>query len=198
MATSVLGDGTFRSPRAKIERAKRHLSELERAVWSYVDAAGPSWVKEQSGTVIAYRLTRDAPEPPVELSVIVGDVLHNLRAALDQAASELVRLNGGDDAKVHFPFCDTPDFLEEMIKNRNFHLAGAKAVEIVEDLEPYKGGNVLLRAIHDLNILDKHRAMLEVSREVSSPAFRLGPESEPAGTTYRGTVGLNFPFESAL
>jgi hypothetical protein len=45
------------------------------------------------------------------MGAIVGDIIHNLRAALDLAACDLVRIRGGNDNGVYFPFCNEPDEL---------------------------------------------------------------------------------------
>jgi hypothetical protein len=49
-------------------------------------------------------VVRVREEVPVEFSAIIGDVLHNLRAALDLMAVQLVRLNHQSDDEVYrFP-----------------------------------------------------------------------------------------------
>src|SRR5690606_21763862 len=48
----------------------------------------------EDGTVITYRLT-ESPIAGAYVSAIVGDVLHNLRSALDQLAWQLVLFDGG-------------------------------------------------------------------------------------------------------
>ena len=40
-------------------------------------------------------------------------------------------------------------------------------------MKPYRGGNIALRAIHDLDVTDKHRALLPVLSGVSLPLGKL-------------------------
>ncbi|MDE2333872.1 MAG: hypothetical protein KGK10_04985 [Rhodospirillales bacterium] len=46
-------------------------------------------------------------------------------------------------------------------------------VEVIRSLEPYKGGNAALRAIHDLDIDDKHVALIPAIGVIAVPAFGL-------------------------
>lgn len=91
---------------------------------------------------------------------IVGDSIHNMRTALDLMASELARLNARSDKNVYFPFAESQDKLQTAIKSKSFDFAGADAVALLESFAPYRGGNDLLRAIHDLDIRDKHTALI--------------------------------------
>jgi hypothetical protein len=91
---------------------------------------------------------------------IVGDAIHNLRSALDLMASELARINGRSDKSVYFPFSDSADTFDEAIKKKNFHRTGQDSVDLLREFSPYRGGNEDLRAIHDLDISDKHTALI--------------------------------------
>lgn len=91
---------------------------------------------------------------------ILGDAIHNLRTSLDQMASELARINDKTDKDVYFPFSDKEDTFSKAIKAKNFTKAGADAVHLLRKFAPYRGGNEELRAIHDLDIADKHSALI--------------------------------------
>ncbi len=79
-------------------------------------------------------------------------------------ASELARRNGHSDKDVYFPFSDSKESLDDAIKRRSFHKAGPDAVALLREFAPYRGGNVALRAIHDLDIQDKHTGILIVGQ----------------------------------
>ncbi|HEV2303151.1 MAG TPA: hypothetical protein VGR91_16410 [Stellaceae bacterium] len=70
--------------------------------------------------------------------------------------------NGGNAKSVYFPFCADATELRARIKECRLHAAGADVVKAIETLKPYRGGNALLRAIHDMDIADKHQALLPV------------------------------------
>jgi hypothetical protein len=100
------------------------------------------------------------PPAPEMTPVLVGDIIHNIRTSLDHLASEMARLKGKPDKNVYFPFAENAGALDEMIKKKNFTYCGVDAVALLRALKPYKQGNLELRAIHDLDILDKHRDLL--------------------------------------
>ena len=53
---------------------------------------------------------------------VLGDAVHNLRAALDLLASELARINGMSDRNVYFPFAATMADFPIAIKRRELTL----------------------------------------------------------------------------
>jgi hypothetical protein len=59
-----------------------------------------------------------------------------------------------------------------MIRVRDFHRAGDQAVELLRGLKPYHGGNAALRAIHDLDIQDKHTSLIVAITMASFPINR--------------------------
>jgi hypothetical protein len=166
----------FEAPRLKLRRARRHLAELAADVDAFMAREPFRLVVEEWELNAKVGHTSHAwvvriKEPiPSEFSAVLGDVLHNLRAALDLLACDLVRAKGGDVKHVYFPFCADPADLNAMIKRRGLYIAGPEAVEAIESLKPYKGGNTALRAIHDLDILDKHQALVPVISGGTSPA----------------------------
>lgn len=94
----------------------------------------------------------------------LGDAVHNLRAALGLLASELYRINGKSNRNVYFLFASTMADFPIAIKNRNFDKAALDAVALLYTFAPYRWGNELLRAVHDLNIKDKHTALIETHK----------------------------------
>jgi hypothetical protein len=161
----------FQASRLKIARARQHTEELRTAVAAFLDTKPyqvavetPSEYRDLACKALVVRVRK--PVPP-ELSAIIGDVIHNLRTALDLLANDLVRLAGKNPKEVYFPFARSEDELSEQIKRRNFDRAGPDAVALLKQLCPYKGGNVALRTIHDLDIQDKHQALVPVAHGLS-------------------------------
>ena len=78
----------------KVDRASTHIRELEdriNALWATKPfVLAPT---EEPDGRLSYRV-RITNEPPKELSLVVGDAVQNLRAALDFAVWQLVELNG--------------------------------------------------------------------------------------------------------
>jgi hypothetical protein len=82
---------------AKIRRAHTHRKTLEKLVDEF-EASQPYTLTPEPGerpNEVAYRLSI-RQEAPAEISTVVGDVLHNLRSALDSLAYELaIQCKGG-------------------------------------------------------------------------------------------------------
>ncbi|MCK9918687.1 hypothetical protein MXD81_57145, partial [Microbacteriaceae bacterium K1510] len=57
--------------------------------------------------------------------------------------------------------------LTRTIKERRLKHIGSAFLKVIERTAPYHGGNDGLRAIHDLNILDKHQALVPTISIVS-------------------------------
>ena len=154
----------FQAPKLKLARAGQHISELEAKVSAYWDEKPYRVVVEQPAELknvpACAFVTKIRKAVPVELSGPIGDAVHNLRAALDLLACDLVRLNGGSAKSVHFPFAASAEGLEGQIKAKNFRSASPACVDLLRHLQPYTGGNDALRGIHDLDIQDKHSALI--------------------------------------
>jgi hypothetical protein len=155
----------FSGSLVKLQRANKFIDELEVLLKDYNNSqpysAGFDFASMPPQIVINWRgLGR-------EVGAVLGDAVHNLRAALDLLASELARINGKSDRNVYFPFAASQAEFPEAIEKKNFHKAGQEAVALLHKIAPYRGGNELLRAIHDLDIEDKHTALLETEKKMN-------------------------------
>jgi len=107
---------------------------------------------------------RVADDVPSKVSVIFGDVVHNLRSALDDLAWQLSLACGGEpNRSTAFPvFDEIPADLGAEIARR-VPSASAEIVDTIRGLEPYRGGKgTKVWQIHQLNIIDKHRLLVKV------------------------------------
>jgi len=147
----------FSAPRLKITRAGLHIQELRNELLKFV-ASSPARLIED-------RIEVD-PAPEIA-SCIVGDAIHNLRAALDILACDLARSRGRSIDKVKFPFADSQEKLELMVRE-HFKVGDDLCIQHVLKLRPFKGqgGNQALRALHDLDISDKHRDLIPINRYI--------------------------------
>ena len=152
----------FTGSQIKLERATKFIDELEILLNDYNNneplSAKLDFANNPPKVVIEWKgLGHDA-------MAVLGDAVHNLRAALDILASELARINGKSDLNVYFPFAATETDFPNAIINRNFVKAGPDAVSLLCTFAPYHGGNELFRAVHDLDIEDKHTALIETHK----------------------------------
>ncbi|WP_281684570.1 hypothetical protein [Thalassobaculum salexigens] len=99
--------------------------------------------------------------------MIIGDAIHNLRASLDLAACGAVRVARGNIKDVHFPFASSCEKIDEQIKSKKIHRAGPNIMKFIRELKPYKGGNDILRSVHDLDIIDKHISIIPTTHLAS-------------------------------
>jgi len=82
---------------AKVQRAARLIEELQQIDLTYLMSEPVEHLVEADPTDHRYVVTvKVIRQPPVELALVFGDALHNLRASLDYMARGLVIANGGD------------------------------------------------------------------------------------------------------
>jgi hypothetical protein len=148
----------FVGSRTKLLRSRKFIDELADELETFYRNSPISarYRTENGEHVLNLHHEGFGPMP----GAILGDVVHNLRTSLDQAASEMARLRGQRDKNVYFPFSDSADTLDEQIKRKNFDRCGPQAVGLIKSVKPYPGGHELLRFIHDLDIQDKHTSLL--------------------------------------
>jgi hypothetical protein len=149
--------------RLKIKRAKSHLRDLK-AMWRGFLKTRPYRVVPKDNPKTERRehtVIRAAPLP-ADLPLIAGDVIHNLRSALDQLIFLLA--NGGEakHEKAAFPVWGTESKFKSG-RPGNAKGVSKTALDILYALKPYKRGNDALWMLHYLDIVDKHRLLLTVA-----------------------------------
>lgn len=95
-----------------------------------------------------YSVNHSRPIPP-EFSLIIGDAIHNTRAALDLL---LFGMAGYVEPKMAFPFGEDAEKANKAIKDRKIRVAGNKVFEAMRCLQPYPGGKGgALYVLHQLD-----------------------------------------------
>ena len=177
-----MNPASFAQPQEKLRRAESHIRSLGAAIERYfrTDWYTCEFRRTPEGQHSLNVVIRGQPE---DFGLIVGDATHNLRSALDLLAVEVVRRNGGNTKSVYFPFADSADNLESMITRRNFHRASPADQALLRSLQPYTGGNQLLRSLHDLDIQDKHQSLIPHASVVTSPnvSVKMDATGNPVG-----------------
>lgn len=169
--------------RLKVERAKKHIGELEVERRAFLDSkpyevgAKPD---PQIAEAIKYHII-SVRKTPNTILLIVGDILFNLRAALDHLAYQLASVHGTRDEKIlkatYFPISDdsTKYKTEAPGKVKGMSTAAQHAITATK---PYQGGNDTLWRLHRLNNIDKHRFLITAGFHVTSfippPIMRVG------------------------
>jgi hypothetical protein len=176
----------FLNSALKIQAAKRHVNDLEERISAFVDlkAIGIEALpaREPGRTAWTIRVFQEIPN---DFVTYVGDTIHNLRSSLDYIAVTAVELNGKSPRGVSFPFAENEASLEAMIVDKKFNRAHAEVVNLLKTFKPYHGGNSTLRAIHDLDIVDKHRDIIPTAVYSRLPLL-----SSPGLTVVRGIFSV--------
>jgi hypothetical protein len=155
--------------RVKIERAKKHLSDLEDEVGRFRNQKLNVVFTDANLTSGKFGAPREDLKSVRVFSFdavcTAGDVIQNLRTALDHLANHLVAVAGNAPSRrVEFPIAkDAATYEAE--KARKVEGMRAEAVEAIDRLKPYRGGNELLWNIHALNNTDKHRMLFTVDKD---------------------------------
>jgi hypothetical protein len=172
---------SLESPRAKIDWASKHFEVLDRK--------GRAWEKSHPYRVRG-QLDREAreyvggltvnPRPHPELSLLLGDFVHNLRSALDHLVWQLVIANGQVPGKSNqFPVATTEAEWKRCVKELGW-LKGveAEAVAVIKRLQPYCGKGTaakhLLAALNALDISDKHHVLATGALGIVPPDIEQG------------------------
>src|SRR6202030_4034556 len=98
------------SPFLKVERAKKHISELDASLASFKSSKPykiGSLYNPQTPQLLHYYLESLAAVP-ADISLICGDIIQNLRSALDHLVCQLI-IPGGNEPCIDsgFPIFDT-------------------------------------------------------------------------------------------
>lgn len=152
----------FEGSMLKVERGFKHFEELKSEIDKYIARDPAAAFVQRHKETGEYRISFSRREDvPAHLTTIFGDAIHNLRVALDLMANDLVALAGVTPKGVYFPFADSEFGLEQQIKTK---MKGAPddVLNIIRGLKPYRGGNTLLRGLHDLDVNDKHKSIMQI------------------------------------
>jgi len=198
----------FVGPKLKIKRAKKHISELEALLQAFHQTKPYEPIREDDAKTgeYVYRVRIHKPIP-VCISAIIGDIVHNLRSALDQLICDLVLANRKQIRRgTGFPISATVKHFEKASVGKIKGIS-TKADRFIRRLKPYKGGNTPLWILHELDALDKHQGIIPVAAanvavmaNWSTPLLSVGdgkiyigsvpPGAKPLGTGFGIPTGF--------
>lgn len=150
---------------AKMERAAGHYSALSAAIETYL--AIPPYLRDETmaGDFVSVR-AEATTQPPVELALIFGDMVQNLRSALDHMAWAFARTVKSEPSKrTQFPiFRNRP---EDFACEPQVHHIPEPVRAIMEQMQPYATEDAIghdigqqLLTLAELSNRDKHRVLL--------------------------------------
>lgn len=176
----------------KIARAKEHMAELRVELDTFLrNNPYKVSVKRDKVSRRPVYFVSEALEVPEKIPLIIGEVIQNLRSALDNTAYWLFsKTSNGDGGKIYFPISEDIKKYEEE-KGKRTEGISQEARDLIDSFLPYKGGNDVLWQIHKLNNIDKHRLLVTVG--ASFGGLNLGAVmTQYMKKTFPDQVG-NFP-----
>ncbi len=103
----------------------------------------------------------DKPELPLDFtfSILIGEIIYNLRAALDYLIFELAALDSGCVIEgTQFPIESNKKGFKSCVRRGWLEGLNATHIALIEGLQPYRG-NAWAAALKNLSNPDKHRAL---------------------------------------
>ena len=156
------------STNAKIARAEETADLLLREVAAFLSAhptpfrvtgelrGGKNYVFTAYGSL----------EVPVRFAVLTGEIMYQLRTALDHLLSALVLANATLPTDKHqFPIASTAEKFAAAVKRGDIKGVAASAAKQIEALQPFQPSvtePALLNLLREFNNTDKHRALIVV------------------------------------
>ena len=169
-------DATLDDAFRRVDRAGKRVKEVEGEIAAYRQAyEGHTFIK-----VAEEGVSFQVPAaPPPEISVTIGEVVYNLRAALDYLVYELAILDSGKVVDgTQFPIVKKPEDFKGV---RRKFLRGLTDdhVAAIERLQPYKRPHWLW-ALRALSNEDKHRTLSLIGYVGEVRVLGLGATEEEA------------------
>ena len=169
-----------RSPLLKIEWAKKHISDLDRAIRAFCDSEPYTLgIKEYPDIAhVGLYVVKVQPVPDA-IALGIGDAVHNMRSAFDHLAWQLVEAGGGiPNRSTYFPICKTPEQYASAIGQGEIDKMRPGTEKLLRYIQPYESGDDTLWNIHTLDRMDKHRLILTVTMVLNAWIFPIQPAWE--------------------
>ena len=189
----------FKGVHAKIDRASDEISWLKRDMDRFCENIKQSIVHEvqEEADEQVWAYGGETCEPPIEWSVKIGEILFNLRSALDHLVWQLVFANEQKPGHRNaFPIVNDESHWQKATRRLTGVTPRVEAV--IERLQPYTGGLGFLFdvskfwTLSELCNIDKHRHLYFMIG-VSDGIARLSLEDENLGDKLpmrgRGLIG---------
>lgn len=155
----------FDSAYAKLAWGRKRIAELQRETDDFLRDSPCESIAEPHPDKSGYRvqkirLIRPLPD---KFSLIAGDAVDNLRAALDHATFAVASAAGNQAPRnAYFPFAASVDRLEDSLKGRCKDLP-QEIYPLLRTFKPYEGGNQILVALNKACNRNKHALLLSFS-----------------------------------
>jgi hypothetical protein len=156
----------LRGIRLKIQRANTHIREVKGLIDAYL-APDPYETFTEINPVKRSQLIkiRTTEQPPLMIAIISGEILYDLRSALDHLITAIATRRGiVVIERTGFPIERTRKEFERTLHQRKVEQRLPDLADALKRFEPYEGGSGnLLWWLHWLNGMEKHKVVLTVA-----------------------------------
>jgi hypothetical protein len=197
----------------KLRRAWNHFENLRPQIEAVERESGHTFSYELDGDAGEYVFyIHDLAPPDSDWGLVLGDCIHNARSALDCLAVQLFALATGQHAKdvegIEFPVASDVSGLKRAVKQAAKVPSFSGYLKRIEELQPYNDSNPsvwerpaegdvsplstlpgVLKQLHDLDNIDKHRVVHTPWAGVDS-ARGLFPVPEPWPSDFFRLAGV--------
>lgn len=164
-------DDHFAAARLKIDRANKHIADLKTTIGRIPDRyISTIETDAKTGGQSIKHYFPDENMFLSNLALIIGDAIHNLRAALDYAWLGTIErfFPGTVNKDTKFPIRETEQDIKGALNGRGIEIAVPNLFNrVVSDIKPYRGGNDSIFSLHHLDIRDKHALLIPVLNAIS-------------------------------
>lgn len=167
--------------RLKLDRAEHTIEEIYEAIVEYLAEENYSIIGEFNSETSEYVLRGKVTKSTAEVGVTAGDVVHNLRSALDHLAWQLALLTTSTPYNfTQFPIALTEGEFRRDRGQKMIRDLSPKHRARIETFQPYHGTNTAWTpfALRDLRVLsntDKHRLInATVAKSVAKHQVMVG------------------------
>lgn len=174
----MTADERLKLVRRKIERADEHIANLDNALrWFIKSNPYKVATKRNSQTRRLIYYLASVAGIPFGIPLITGDILNNLRSALDHLAQQLYLVGTSGESgfrdRTSFSIAPSTKAFEAALP-RKVEGMRQDAIDAIKAVEPYKGGHGEdLWVLSRLNNIDKHRLIVTVGASYKS--LNIGP-----------------------
>ena len=155
---------TLEGVNAKVQRAQDEIERLARDIADSCEAQRSLFSEELRPDVgdKIWVFRGETPIVPIEYSVRLGEIVYNLRSALDQLVWQLVHANYKTPGRHNeFPILDDESRFNEAVKSK---LKGVsqKSSDKIKEMQPFCENDEwdALKTLHSLCNIDKHRSVI--------------------------------------
>jgi len=131
----------FGNAKLKAEWAKRHLDTLQNEIYKFYGPNGRRIIRKND-LENARHIIRLEVDPPIEIALLAGDFVHNLRSVLDHIIFSLAIIGTGKlptNRGLQWPVLENPnDKVWRFLKDEGL---SDQCITVIKSLQPYHHGD---------------------------------------------------------